>query len=119
MDSSELAVSFRSAAEKFKLIDDEDSLSIVVRYRGENGQSSEIDQWLSLLRRDGPQRWLMRKLQRYTVNLRRGQAQALLERGDIEGLLPGLYVQVSDWLYDPETGLNPEPILLNPKDTIY
>lgn len=119
VDGGELAVSFRSAAEKFKLINDEDNLPIVVRYRGEDGACSEIDRWLALLRRDGPQRWLMRKLQRYTVSLHRRQAQALLERGDIENLFPGLYVQVSDWLYDPETGLNPEPIHLRPQDTIY
>ncbi|CAM5521216.1 hypothetical protein [Rhodanobacter lindaniclasticus] len=118
-DGSELAVSFRTAAEKFKLIDDEESLPVVVRYRGRAGESVEIDQWLAMLRRDGPQRWLMRKLQRYTVSLRRGQALALLARGDIEGILPGLYVQVNDWLYDPVTGLNPELIQLRPQDTIF
>lgn len=119
VDGSELAVSFRTAAEEFRLIDDEDSLPIVVRYRGFDGQSVEIDQWLAMLRRDGPQRWLMRKLQRYTVNLRRGQALTLLGRGDIEGILPGLYVQTNDWLYDPTTGLNPELIQLKPQDTIF
>ncbi|KZC23142.1 DEAD/DEAH box helicase [Rhodanobacter thiooxydans] len=119
LSADDLAVEFRSAAECFKLIDDEDSLPIVVRYRGKNGQNGEIDGLLGRLKQDGPQRWLMRKLQRYTVSLRRGQALALLARGDIEGLLPGLYVQVSEWLYDPETGLNPEPILLRPQDTIW
>jgi CRISPR-associated endonuclease/helicase Cas3 len=100
------------------LIDDEDNVPIIVRYRGKNGQDKSIDQWLSMLCRDGPQRWLMRKLQRYTVNLRRELALSLLGRGDIQEILPGLYVQLNDWLYDPETGLNPENILLRPEDTV-
>lgn len=119
VDGDELAVSFRSAAEKFRLIDDEDSLPIVVRYYSQGGQNREIDGLLGKLKQEGPQRWLMRKLQRYTVNLHKNQALALLMRGDIEGILPGLYVQASDWLYDPETGLNPEPIQLRPQDTIW
>ena len=50
----------------------------------------------------------MRKLQRYTVNIHRREAQALLQQGDIVELMPGLYVQMSVWLYHPELGLNPE-----------
>lgn len=119
VDGEELAVSFRSAAEKFRLIDDEDSLPIVVRYYGRDGQNREIDGLLGKLKQEGPQRWLMRKLQRYTVNLQRSRAQALLARGDIEGILSGLYAQTNGWLYDPETGLNPEPIQLRPQDTIW
>ena len=119
VDGGELAVSFRSAADKFRLIDDEDSLPIVVRYYGQDGQNREIDGLLGKLKQEGPQRWLMRKLQRYTVNLHKTQALALLARGDIEGILPGLYAQTNGWLYDPETGLKPELIQLRPQDTIY
>jgi CRISPR-associated endonuclease/helicase Cas3 len=118
LDGRTLAVSFRTAAEKFRLIDDEDSLPIVVRYRGTDGLDDSIDQWLAILRRDGPQRWLMRKLQRYTVNLHSKQALALLNQGDIEEILPGLYVQASDWLYDPRIGLNPDGIPPGPGNTI-
>lgn len=119
VDGGTLAVNFRIAAEKFKLIDDDDSLPIIVRYHGMDGQKTEIDGLLGKLKQAGPQRWLMRRLQRYTVSLRQDQAQALLARGDITGLLPGLYVQANYWLYDSETGLNPEPILLRPQDTVY
>lgn len=118
VDGGELAVSFRSAAENFRLIDDEDSLPIVVRYYGKDGQNREINGLLEKLRQEGPQRWLMRKLQRYTVSLHKNQALDLLARGDIEGILPGLYAQTNDWLYDPQIGLNPGPIQLHPQDTI-
>lgn len=114
-----LAVNFRTAADKFRLIDDEGSVPIIVNYRGMDGSDDSIDTWLATLRRDGPERWLMRKLQRYTVSLHRGQAMALLNQGDIQETLPGLFVQGSDWLYDSAIGLNPDGSPLNPGDTIY
>lgn len=108
LDGLELAVNFRTAADNFKLIRDEDSAPIIVLYRGTDGQDDSIDKWLATLRLEGPQRWLMRKLQRYTASIHRREAQALLQQGDIVELIPGLYVQMSDWLYHPELGLNPE-----------
>lgn len=100
-----LAVNFRSAADKFRLIADEDSVPIVVCYRGTDGRDDSIDKWLATLHKNGPERWLMRKLQRYTVNLRRNEALPLLNHGDIDEIMPGLYVQVSDLLYDAKLGL--------------
>ncbi len=114
LDGFELAVNFRTAAENFKLIEDEDSAPIIVRYLGKDGLDDSIGKWLNTLRKDGPNRWLMRKLQRYTVNLHRIQALQLLRQGDIEEIMPGLFVQVSDWLYDPALGLNPEGTPVKP-----
>ena len=105
VDGASLAVNFRSAAEKFKLIQDEDSSPVVVLYRGLDGTDKAVDKWLATLRKDGPQRWLMRKLQRYTVNIHRREAMKLLEQGDVEEVMPGLFVQVSDVLYHPLLGL--------------
>ena len=99
VDGRELAVSFRTAADKFRLIDDEDSVPIIARY---NDESTLL---LNTLRKQGPERWLMRKLQRHTVNLPRRQAEQLRNLGDVEELIPGLFVQVNDALYDPVLGL--------------
>ncbi len=118
LDGRELAVNFRSAAEKFKLIADEDSSPIVVLYRGVDGRDDSIDKWIASLRKEKPQRWLMRKLQRYTVNLHRAQAMQLLRQGDIEEIMPGLFVQISDWLYHPELGLNPDGTPSSPASSI-
>ena len=104
-DPRTLAVNFRTAAERFRLIDDEDSAPVIVLYRGPDGTDETIDMLLGTLRRDGPERWLMRRLQRYTVNLPRHQATGLQSQGDIEELIPGLFVQSSDVLYDPVLGL--------------
>ena len=105
VDGKTLAVNFRTAAEKFRLIDDADQASVIVRYRGPQEQDATVDQYLAQLRRDGTARWLMRALQRYTVTIRQRDARRLLAQGDIEELLPGLFVQVSDVLYHPVLGL--------------
>lgn len=114
----ELAINFRTAAEKFKLIQDEDSVPVVVLYRGLQDADDSVDKWLATLRREGPQRWLMRKLQRYTVNVHRREALKLLDQDDIEEVMPGLYVQISDWLYDEVLGLNPNGLPLKPINII-
>lgn len=104
---------FRSAAEKFRLIQNEASLPVVARYRGLDGKDETVDMLLGALKKDGPERWLMRKLQRYTVNVHSKDALRLLAQGDVRELIPGLFVQVSDFLYDTELGLQadgPDPV---------
>ncbi len=118
-DGSELAVDFRTASDKFRLINNEDNLPVIVLYRGPNGRNTQIEQWIGLLRREGPHRWLMRKLQRYIVNLNRRQALPLLELGDIEEILPCLYVQRNDRLYDAMLGLLPEGKEWNAGDCVW
>jgi len=105
VDGSSLAVNFRTAAEKFKLIQDEDSVPVVVLYRGQDEANNDVNTWLTMLRKDGAQRWLMRKLQRYSVNIHRLEAMKMVGQGDIEEVIPGLFVQVSDVLYHPVLGL--------------
>ncbi len=108
VDGQTLAVNFRTAAEKFKLIQDEDSAPVIVRYCGECGRDDSVSVLLKTLKTEGPKRWLMRKLQRYTVTVHTREVMKLLSQGDIEEAMPGLYVQVSDWLYHPDLGLNPD-----------
>lgn len=108
VDGQTLAVNFRTAAEKFRLIQDEDSAPVIVRFRGLDGNDSKVDELLNTLRKHGPERWLMRKLQRYTVTVHRREVVKLLSQGDVEEAIPGLYAQVSDWLYHPDLGLNPD-----------
>ena len=105
-----LGVQFRSAAQAFRLIDDEDNASVVVRYPG---SSDDLDMLFNALKKDGPQRWLMRKLQRYTINIRKREADQLIGRG-LSLLLPGLYVQDADDLYDKNLGFVSHDIPFNP-----
>ena len=66
---------------------------------------------LNSLKKEGPQRWLLRKLQRYGVSIYQLDLQRLEGQGDIEALggdFPGLYVQSfgNDVLYDRVLGIN-------------
>jgi len=117
VDGQSLAIKFRTAAEKFRLIQDEDSTPVIARYRGVNGADDTVDALINTLRKHGPGRWLMRKLQRYTVNIHRRELMNLLD-GDVEEIIPGLYVQVSDWLYHPDIGLNADNLPPNPTSCI-
>lgn len=107
-----LGVRFRSAAEAFRLIDDEDSATVVVRYAP---HSEELDMLLATLASKGPERWLMRKLQRYTVSIHKRVADKMLAQGDLTLPMPGLYVQVNACgIYHQELGLQTEGVLYDP-----
>jgi CRISPR-associated endonuclease/helicase Cas3 len=94
----DLRISFRSAAEKFRLIDDAASASVVVHY----GEGSRL---IELLRRQEPERWLLRRLQRFVVNLPRSIHGRLAAEGAIEEIRPGIFVQAQGNLYDEQLGL--------------
>jgi CRISPR-associated endonuclease/helicase Cas3 len=96
-----LEVQFRSAANHFRLIDDEDQATVFVRYGG----YPDIDGLLGRLEAEGPDRWLMRKLQRCAVTVRRKVVERMVLTGDVVEVQPGCFVQRNDLLYDPVLGL--------------
>ncbi|HMX09415.1 MAG TPA: CRISPR-associated endonuclease Cas3'' [Burkholderiaceae bacterium] len=99
-----LAMNFRSAAEKFRLIDNQDAATVFVRWHSPRCRD-DVNALLGLLERDGPSRWLMRRLQRYGVTIYQQDLKRLIAAGDVRELLPGLYVQTdSDVFYDPVLG---------------
>lgn len=102
-----LPLQLRDAAEAFKLIDKDDGATVLVRYRGPHARD-DINALIGSLERDGPSRWLMRKLQRYGVTIYRHQVQRLVAAGDIREVAscPGLYAQMAEWdgFYDPVLG---------------
>ena len=105
VEAQTLGVRFRTAAEKFKLIQDEDTAPVIARYRGMSGKDDTVDSLLNRLQKHGPERWLMRKLQRYTVNIARRDAMRLLAQRDVTEAIPGLFMQTNDWLYHDNLGL--------------
>ena len=111
-DRKTLSVQFRTAAEAFRLIDDQDSATVVVRYAE---QRDEIAKLLGILVKEGPRRSLMRKLQRYTVSIHKRVADKMLAQGGLTLPMPGLYVQVNaENLYDSMLGLKLEDDVYNP-----
>ena len=109
-----LGVQFRTAADNFHLIDDEDQATVFVRYDGSPG----LDALLGKLEKEGPQRWLMRTLQRCTVTVRRRIVERMQLRGDVAEVQPGCFVQRNDLLYDPVLGLLDEEDLLLPAGSL-
>ena len=101
----DLFFQFRTAASKFRLIDDQDQQPVIVRYNKE-----ESEKWLERLRSAGPKREIMRALQRFTVNLPVRMVSAMLVDGRLEKVephkAPGIVAQSSLNLYDPQIGLN-------------
>lgn len=91
-------VQFRTAAQRFQLIDESGYHSMIVRY----GDSAVL---IGRLKKEGPERWLMRKLQRYTVSLPEYQFKKLLGSGDVREEYPGMFAQTSDALYHAELGV--------------
>lgn len=110
VDGRTLATNFCTASERFRLIRDEDRTPVVVLYRGPDDLDGTVDTLLGRLRKDGPERWLMRKLQRYTVSIHQHECRRLQAAGDIEEIMPGLFAQISDLLYHPVLGLLPDEV---------
>lgn len=97
-DARQGMVQFRTAAERFRLIRDSGQ-SILVPY-GDDGHK-----WLDLLQKQGPERYLLRKLQRYSVNVYENEFNKLNEIGAIAELSPGIWGLVISNGYDENLGL--------------
>ena len=90
---------FRTAADNFKLIDDQVQRPVIVRY----GKS---DKWIDQVRTIGPTRENMRRLQRYTVNLPTFRVTRLLADGLLVEIRDGILAQTMPSLYRKEIGLD-------------
>ena len=97
-DARGLTFQFRTAAQKFNLIDDQQYISVVVRYKGEKSDSNNL---IEHLRNSRPYRELMRRLQRFTVNIPKGafiEAQSCFEN------IHGIWCQMTDGSYHERFG---------------
>lgn len=97
-DGDLLDFRFRTAAERFRMIDD-DQETIVVEY-DDHGRAA-----VARLRRDGAERSTLRALQRYTVPVPRRQADALRSAMAVE-TVDGVTVLIAPDLYRDDVGLD-------------
>lgn len=91
-------IHFRTAGKEFQLIDDQASRPVFVRYK-------ESPLLLTELQKIGPHRILMRKLQRFTVNISKYQFDTMLMDGRLEKVREDFYAQ-GMIKYDPLFGLD-------------
>ena len=94
---AEMHFMFATAAEKFRLIDDKDSVSILVGY----GDGATL---LEELKRIGPEFWLLRKLQQYSVSIRKWDFEQLCKQGTV-GVYAGIFILEDGRCYDERAGL--------------
>jgi CRISPR-associated endonuclease/helicase Cas3 len=112
----ELKIRFRSAAEKFRLIDDA-QLPVLVRHRNYDllRKLAELKakQW-------DPDRRTRRELQRFVVGIPKRVHKELAHSRKIEEWFPGVWVQIASGMYDPHVGFDPgDPVLYDePADLI-
>lgn len=96
--NSKLEFNFRTAAEKFRLIDDRAQRPVLVNW----GDGEDL---IRMLKDKGPESWLFRKLQRFTVNVPIKAHEQMQSDGRIKEVFPGVFIQTGAARYDADTGL--------------
>ncbi len=114
VDAGTFQFQFRTAADRFQLIDDQAQQSLVVWYAP---QKAEVQNLLKDIRGNRPSRDRMRRLQRLTVSLPERAFNALRDRGEVMDH-GGVWAQAVDGLYDPILGLCPDGAAWNPETYI-
>lgn len=97
-DFRECSIYFRTAAERFHIIDESMQKTILVRY-------GEGERLIDLLKLSGPDRWLLRKLQRYTVNVYNDDFYLMIKRGSVEEIFPNIFAITTSSEYSKDIGL--------------
>jgi len=117
-DAAQCRIQFRTAADKFQLIDEDGSVAVIVPYANPDDASRDSRSLIKLLRSKVLNRDLLRKLQRFTVTVRQRDFLTLCNAGDLEELAPGLWVLKNETAYHRDLGLlvgetgNPDPVQL-------
>jgi CRISPR-associated endonuclease/helicase Cas3 len=89
---------YRTAAERFRMIEDDQETLVVLYDRAANAA-------IAVLRRDGPDRYLLRRLQPFTVPVVRSAMLSLREALAVEDI-DGVTVLTKGGLYRPDVGLD-------------
>ncbi len=105
---------FRTASEKFKLVDDKDQATLIVPYVSDPPGERNVAPLIARLKAKDTDRWLMRALQRHTVTVRRRHLDNWQRSGDAQELLPGVFLLVDESRYDARRGLLLDQAALDP-----
>lgn len=112
---SAIDISFREAAKRFRLID-ENGVGVIVPYCPETCDESPIYLWLELLESDKSAKWVYRKLQRFSVTLPEAFAKKLEAAGALYAKAGQFVVEQSH--YHKLWGIQPPDALFSAEETI-
>jgi CRISPR-associated endonuclease/helicase Cas3 len=110
-----LAIQFREAADKFRLIDDK-GVGVVVPFCPKGHEETPVDQWIAMLEQDGSLKWVHRKLQRYSITLPESLAKQLHGMGAIYERAGKFVVESSH--YHPVWGVQAPDSLIPAESTV-
>lgn len=114
-DAAQCQIQFRTAADRFHLIEEDGSVSVIVPYANPEETRRDSRPLIMRLRSGELHRSLLRELQRFTVTVRKHDFLILCNAGDLEELAPGLWVLKNETAYRSDLGLlvgeagNPDP----------
>lgn len=111
--SKDFDLQLRSAAEAYRLIDDQEQVTVVVPYTPDSGADPRHDLALAALLAGTAERWHLRVLQRTVVQARRRELLPGLARGDFTEPLPGWLVLRDEQRYSQRFGLLAEGAVLD------
>lgn len=117
-NSADFDLQLRTAAERYRLIDDQDQAAIVVPYTPANGATERQTHALAALEGGTAERWQLRVLQRHVVQARRGEVMGWLACGDVTEPLPGWFVLKDEQRYDARFGLLPHGAVLDARTLV-
>jgi len=113
---SPLAIQFREAATKFRLIDD-NGVSIIVPFIPVDMEESPVESWIMQLEHDPLQKWIYKKLQRFTISMSENQAKKYQENGCID-VRAGLFVMLESFYDSSCWGADLPDKLLTPNESV-
>jgi CRISPR-associated endonuclease/helicase Cas3 len=111
--SPDFHLQLRSAADAYRLIDEQDQASVVVPYATDSGPDERVNHALAALNSGKAERWNLRTLQRLVVQARQRDLRAGLDKGDFKESLPGWYVLRDTARYSARFGLLSEGAVLD------
>ena len=112
-DASDINIQFRTAAQRFQMIEQDQSFTVFVDYSNNEDEDKQIKVWLNMLKHGSIDRWLIRKLQPYSISMYNFQKQQLISAGVIEETESGYYIIAGSGIYDQCLGFLGSEVLTN------
>ena len=112
-NASDINIQFRTAAQRFKMIEQDQTFTVFMDYGEREEEVEQIKYWLSMLKCGTIDRWLIRKLQPYSISMYNFQKHQLIRAGVIEETESGYYIIAGSGIYDKYLGFLGNEVITN------